>query len=105
VRQCSVFGFSFIFLLRNNVGLLFNDKLNINVHLIAWAQHVTLHEMIMMSRLYQTNILSWIGILLEHCNNSLRVDHGSIILIPSQPVFVLCPWLLTYHRDNKYQIK
>ena len=43
----------------------------------------------MMSRLYQTNILSWIDILLVHCNNSPRENHDSIILILSQPVFDL----------------
>ena len=60
---------------------------------ISWGQHATFHEMIMMSRLHQTNMLSWIGILLVQYNNSPRVDHDNIILILSQPVFVLCPYL------------
>ena len=57
-----------------------------------------------MSRLYQTNMLSWISILLVHFNKSPRVDHDNIILIPSQPVFVLCPWLRSYHRNKNIKL-
>jgi len=71
---------------------------------MSWGQHATLHGMIVMSRLYQTNMLRGIGILLEHCDNTPRVDHDNIILIPSQPVFTLCSWLRIYHRITNIKL-
>ena len=54
-----------------------------------------------MYRLYQTDILSWIGLLLVPYSNSSRVDHDSIILIPNPAVFFfLLDCVLTTEATN-----
>ena len=100
-RQCSVCDFSFnVYYIRMRDCCL--RKIRQKGPIISCGQHVTFHEMIMMYRLYQTDILSWIGLLLVPYSNSSRVDHDSNILIPNPAVFFLSPWLRTYHRSNKY---
>jgi hypothetical protein len=42
----------------------------------SWREQVTFYEMIIMLSLYQTNKLSWIFIVLAHCNNSPRLDRS-----------------------------
>ena len=63
--------------------LLFNAKWAICQ---PYHDEYTLHfyEMIMMSPLYKTGMLSWICIVLAHWNNI-----PYIIMTPSQPVFAL----------------
>jgi hypothetical protein len=51
--------------------------------------------MMMMSALFETNMLSWIFIVLAHWNNSLQVDmslHSETLFIPipSSYSLVLC---------------
>ena len=41
---------------------------------ISWWEHIIFHEIMMMSALYQTNVISWIFIVLAHWNYSLLVD-------------------------------
>jgi hypothetical protein len=60
---------------------------------LSRRDQATFDEMIIMSALYMTNMLSRIFILLAHWNNSPSADSwlGHIIVIPSQPVFALSP--------------
>jgi hypothetical protein len=72
--------------------LLFNA--NSSIFQLSYGEiKLIFNEMMMRSALYTLN---WIYIVLAHWNNSLRIDMLShsrhIILIPSQPVFVLSPY-------------
>jgi hypothetical protein len=64
-----------------------------NSAIVAAILWLIFNETMTRSTLYYTNTLSWIFIVLAHWNNSPRDRHvaplGHIILMPSQPVFVL----------------
>jgi hypothetical protein len=67
---------------------LSSHRMYLVLAMISWWEQ----EMMLRSSLNSSNMLSWIFIVLAHWNNSQQIDispHWLIILIMSQPVFVL----------------
>jgi hypothetical protein len=58
------------YFLEQNERLMFKAIWTMYLLYISWREQVTVLEMMMISALYDNNMLSWIFTVLAHCNNS-----------------------------------